>query len=109
MAYAYGGGTIALSMLSLVAGMFLLMKACGEEVCCRSFHKVVAYAVIVISMILIVCGGFARLTMCVRHGWGHCLGMSHRGDMMMEGMRPGMMPMMPMMPRMQPPPLEKAE
>jgi len=108
MAYGGGGGSmIALSMLSLVAGMFLLIKACREEICCKAFAKVVAYAVVIISILLILCGGVKMVTKCARHGWGQCTGMKHKGMMMMEKMRPGMMPMMRGM--QPPPPPEEAE
>jgi len=103
----HGGGLmlVAVSMLSLVAGMFLLMKACREEVCCKSFHKVVAYAVIVISMLLILCGGYRSITGYSRHPlrprpmMGRMMGgKGMNPEMMMEMMKD--CPMMRMMGQM---------
>lgn len=107
MAIAGGGSsTIAVSMLSLVAGTFLLMKTCKEEMCCRWFPKIVAYVVIVISILLMICGGYWKVTKWGRHGRGYAHG---RGFGMMKGVteeqRQAMMKDCPMMKEMR----EKAE
>jgi hypothetical protein len=95
-----GSSAIALSMLSLVAGTFLLVKTCKEEMCCRWFPKIVAYVVIVISVLMILCGGYWRIVKWGHHGWGY-----GRGKAMMKGMSPEQMKVMmkdcPMMKMMQ--------
>lgn len=103
-------GVMALELLALVAGMLLLHKVCNAEICCRLFFKVVAYFVIIVSMLMIVCSvwhGVAALKdggFCMR---GKCPMM---GGMMGPEMGPGMgpmmkdRPMMKMMPPMEPGP-----
>ena len=96
-----GGSTIALSLLSLVAGTFLLVKTCKEEMCCRWFPKIVAYVVIVISIVLLVCAGYWKIAGWSHHGWGY----GHGKHMKMKDMTPeqmqDMMKKCPMMQKMQ--------
>lgn len=97
-----GGSSIAISLLSLAAGLFLLMKTCTQEMCCKLFYKIMAWIIVVISILMIICGGYWKITKCAKHGcWGYGKGM-HKG-MMMKGMSPEMMkncPMMQMMDQM---------
>jgi hypothetical protein len=82
---------IAVSMLSLVAGMFLLIKAWKEEMCCKLFPKIVGYAVVVISILLIICGGYRMACKHPRPGLGpekEMMGPSPMGE---RGMHHGMM------------------
>lgn len=105
MLHEGGGLVIAVSMLSLVGGMFLLMKTCcKEELCCKSFYKIVAYAVVVISMLMIIGSGAKSIWRMSHHGgWKYEMGMMDG-----KGMKPEMMqkmmkncPMMKMMQEMQ--------
>ncbi len=90
MVWGGGSSTIALSLLSLVAGTFLLVRTCKEEMCCRWFPKVVAYVVIVISIIMLICSGYWRIVKISHYGWGSAKwGMTRGGRGMMGGM--GMM------------------
>lgn len=96
-------GVMALELLALVAGMMLLQKVCSAEVCCRLFFKIVAYFVIVVSMLMIVCTAWNGVKMCKE--WGCMRGKGPMGGMMGPEMGPGMGPMMrdrPMMKMMQP-------
>lgn len=96
---------MGLSLLSLVAGTFLLVKTCKEEMCCRWFPKLVAYVVIVISILMLLSCGYWKIMKLSHHGWDYGKwgrGM-HKG-MMMKGMSPEKMqemmkncPMMQMM------------
>ena len=88
-----GGSSLPLSMLSLVGGMYLIMKSCSTEVCCRAFAKIVGWVIVIISIIMVVSGIYWKVTMCKEHGW--CMGKG-RGMMMMhhKGMK-GMPPPMP--------------
>jgi hypothetical protein len=98
-----GGSTIALSMLSLVGGMYLLMKAWTTEVCCKLFVKIVAWAIVVISILMILSGGYWKVVKMSHHGFGYGKwgkGMMHKG-MMMKGMSPEMMKNCPMMQMME--------
>lgn len=94
---------VALAMLSLVAGMFLLMKACKEDVCCKAFHKIVAYVVIVLSMLIVICGVYKTVWKYSHHGFGPGRemmgGKEMKPEMMMEMMKN--CPMMKMMEKMQ--------
>ncbi len=100
------GMLIAVSMLSLVAGSFLLMKVCKEEVCCKLFYKIVGYAVVIISILLIICGGYWKIAKIGHRGWDRGMGpMEMMGG---KGMNPEQMkemmkncPMMKMMEQMQ--------
>ena len=98
-----GSSTIAMAMISLVAGLFLLMKTCKEEMCCKLFYKIMSWAVIVISILMILGGGYWKIVKCSEYGWcpkkmmmkGDMGMMHHKG--MMQGMemrkimKPGMM------------------
>ena len=99
--HAETGLTIAVSMLALVSGMFLLMKTCKEEMCCKLFYKIVAYVVVIISMLLIIDGGYRMVWRISHHAkWAHEMEM-----MGGKGMNPEMMKEMmkncPMMKEMQ--------
>lgn len=106
MMHGEAGIMIAVSLLSLVAGSFLLMKVCKEDVCCKLFYKIVGYAVVIISILLIICGGYWKIVKFTHHGWGRGMGgMEMMGG---KGMKPEMMkemmkncPMMKMMEEMQ--------
>ena len=106
------GLTVAVSMLSLVAGMMLLMKTCKEEICCKLFYKIVAYAVVVISMLLIVGSGAKAAWRFSHHGeWKHEMEMMGGKGMKPEQMQEMMKncPMMKMMHEMQEQTEEKAK
>lgn len=45
----------AVELLALVAGTFLLVRISGQEVCCKTFGKVVAYFTIVASILAMLC------------------------------------------------------
>jgi hypothetical protein len=97
-----GSSSIAISLISLAAGLFLLMKTCTQEMCCKLFYKIMAWIIVVISVLMIICGGYWKITKWSHHGWGHskCMGM-----MKGKGMSPEMMkncPMMQMMKQMKP-------
>ncbi|MFH1830640.1 MAG: hypothetical protein ABH871_07685 [Pseudomonadota bacterium] len=55
---------IALSLIALVAGMYLLMKVwkeqmcCKEEMCCKVFAKIVGYVVVIVSILIFLCSSF---------------------------------------------------
>jgi hypothetical protein len=84
----------ALELIALVAGVFLLLRACGAEACCRLFARIVAWFVIAVSAILIICTAWHNYLLfkegCMKHGGMGC----HMGGMM-PPMLPGMGPMGP--------------
>jgi hypothetical protein len=104
MGHGVEGLVLAVSMLSLVGGMFLLMKTCKEEICCKLFYKIVAYVVVVISMLLILCSGTKIVWKYSHHaGCKHEMEMMGGKEMKPEQMREMMKncPMMKMMHEMQ--------
>lgn len=51
----------AAELLALVAGTFLLTWVAKQEVCCKTFGKVVAYFAIVASILGMLCTGYYTL------------------------------------------------
>lgn len=96
-----GGSSIAMSLIALAAGLFLLMKTCTQEMCCKLFYKIMAWIIVVISILMIICGGYWKITKCAKYGcWGRGkgMGMMHKGKMSPEMMKN--CPMMQMMEQM---------
>jgi hypothetical protein len=49
---------LALGLIALVCGTYLLARAGGEEMCCKGFAKVVGTVVVILSILSILCTGF---------------------------------------------------
>ncbi len=69
LAFMKGGLLIAVAMLSLVAGTWLAVRSCKGDVCCTLFPKIVGYAVVVVSILLILCGANRVLFGPAYHHW----------------------------------------
>lgn len=95
-----GGSTLGVSLIALAGGLFLLMKTCTQEMCCKLFYKIMAWIIVVIASLMVVCGGYWKIMKMSHGGWGYGKGMMHKG-MMMKGMTPEMMKNCPMMQMMQ--------
>jgi hypothetical protein len=92
-----GGSSIAVSLIALASGLFLLMKTCTQEMCCKLFYKIMAWIIVVISILMILCGGYWKIQKISHYGWGRGKGMG----MMHKGMSPEMMKNCPMMQMME--------
>lgn len=92
LAFMKGGMLIAVAMLSLVAGTWLAVRSCKGDVCCTLFPKIVGYAVVIISILLILCGANRVLFGPAYHHWKDGRGgygmMGPKGMMMFEHMSP---------------------
>jgi hypothetical protein len=76
---------IALSLIALVSGMLLLIKSWKEELCCKAFVKIIAYIVVVVSLLLFLCSSYhGVLLMAHKYMWNEKGAMMHEG-MMREG------------------------
>jgi len=92
-----------LALLALVAGTWLLVRVCHQEVCCRWFVKVVGIFVITLSLLMLACNAWHSFLFW-KMGADKMPWMGAHGPRMMEGMDPGHMqkmmkecPMMKMM------------
>ncbi|MBT3181786.1 MAG: hypothetical protein HN337_04660 [Deltaproteobacteria bacterium] len=95
--------SMALELISLVAGTWLAIKAWSGEFCCKKFAKVVSVFVIVLSILLIICSASFKIGYMIKgghykHGKGHMGKMMHKMD---PEMRDKMMTECPMMKKMQ--------
>ncbi len=90
---------ISLSLLTLVAGMFLLIRAWKEEICCKVFVKIVGYVVVIVSILLFLCSSYHGILYKVSKegGWGYGRGGMMRGKGMMHRMMRESFPMREMM------------
>lgn len=98
-----GGSSIGISLIALASGLFLLMKTCTQEMCCKLFYKIMAWIIVVIAALMVICGGYWKIQKMSHGGWGYGKwgkGMMHKG-MMMKGMSPEMMKHCPMMQMME--------
>ncbi len=81
--------SIALYLLSLVAGALLLSKAKTEEAFCKTGAKILGIAVMAISLLSLLCIGYnsLRSSTCHREGPSEAMGWHHPPlDMPMDAM-----------------------
>lgn len=84
---------MALALLALAAGTWLLLSAAKEGVCCNRFAKVIGIIIVAISLFLILCTGYHKFIywksgeMGCSMTKGGGMGMMHRK--MMDMMNPG--------------------
>lgn len=61
---------LALSLIALVAGCFLLSKACAGECFCKTTGKIIGSLVILVSLLSSLCIGYLTVKQCCKRG-GH--------------------------------------
>ena len=81
---------VALSLIALVMGTYLVVRVAKEEVCCKGFAKIVGIATIVLSILVIICSAYHSVGCwkgkCMRPGMGAGGGMGMGMMHHMKGM-----------------------
>ena len=75
-----GSSTIAMSLIALAAGLFLLMKTCMQEMCCKLFYKIMAWIIVVIASLCVIGGGYWKIAKWGHYGRGYGKGMMMKKD-----------------------------